>query len=547
MSGPTIATEGAVNGDVQRWAVLVVDDDPGMRETVADILAAHAIEAVTASSGATAEDAVRAGGIALAIVDQRMPDVAGIDLADRLKEHDPDLPVLLMTGYASAEIAVAAVGKVEDFLIKPVRPEHVLAAVHNGLDRRWLRLRNSELVGQLQQTNAVLADNVRRRQNELTTLIAMTAAVSMSSRLPLVLDAAVDVLGRMAGTTVAALYLRGDDGLLTMSAVRATDWRPPQTLPAFTERVKRATLDGHECVLAALSADGVHTGALLLERSEQEADAFLVALAAQVSVGVENARRSERERATIERMAELNRMKSSFLANVSHELRTPLTAVIGFARTLQGRGTHLADDERARLLDRIETQARRLHRLVEDLLDEAHLDKGALRVSNEPVSVSEVFDHVVSSVPDSLHRLTIELPDVLPLVVADGERLEQVLGNLVDNARKYSPTGSEIRLGGAVTSRGFEMWVADEGRGIDPAFLPHLFEPFTQADIGDTRRDHGVGLGLSICKGLIEAMGGSIEVTSEPGSGTTFTLVLPRVVPAPKTPAEAARVAASSG
>ena len=547
MSGPTIATEGAVGGDVQRWAVLVVDDDPGMRETVADILAAHAIEAVTASSGATAEDAVRAGGIALAIVDQRMPDVAGIDLADRLKEHDPDLPVLLMTGYASAEIAVAAVGKVEDFLIKPVRPEHVLAAVHNGLDRRWLRLRNSELVGQLQQTNAVLADNVRRRQNELTTLIAMTAAVSMSSRLPLVLDAAVDVLGRMAGTTVAALYLRGDDGLLTMSAVRATDWRPPQTLPAFTERVKRATLDGHECVLAALSADGVHTGALLLERSEQEADAFLVALAAQVSVGVENARRSERERATIERMAELNRMKSSFLANVSHELRTPLTAVIGFARTLQGRGTHLADDERARLLDRIETQARRLHRLVEDLLDEAHLDKGALRVSNEPVSVSEVFDHVVSSVPDSLHRLTIELPDVLPLVVADGERLEQVLGNLVDNARKYSPTGSEIRLGGAVTSRGFEMWVADEGRGIDPAFLPHLFEPFTQADIGDTRRDHGVGLGLSICKGLIEAMGGSIEVTSEPGSGTTFTLVLPRVVPAPKTPAEAARVAASSG
>ena len=544
MSGPTVATDGAVGSDAHRWRVLIVDDDAGMRETVADILAAHSIEAVTASSAATAEDAVRAGGIALAIVDQRMPDLAGIDLAERLKKRDPDLPVLLMTGYASAEIAVAAVGKVEDFLVKPVRPEHVLAAVHNGLDRRWLRLRNTELVGQLQQTNAVLADNVRRRQNELTTLIAMTSAVSMSSRLPLVLDAAVDVLGRMAGTTVAALYLRGDDGLMTMSAVRAADWRPPQTLPSFAERVKRATLDGHECVLAALSADGVPTGALLLERSEQEADAFLVALAAQVSVGVENARRSERERATIERMAELNRMKSSFLANVSHELRTPLTAVIGFARTLQGRGTHLADDERARLLDRIETQARRLHRLVEDLLDEAHLDKGALRVSNEPVSVSEVFDHVVSSVPDSLHRLTVELPDVLPLVVADGERLEQVLGNLVDNARKYSPTGSEIRLGGAVTPRGFEMWVADQGRGIDPAFLPHLFEPFTQADIGDTRRDHGVGLGLSICKGLVEAMGGTIEVGNEPGGGSRFTLVLPRVVPAPKAAADQTRVTA---
>src|SRR4051794_33095024 len=453
MSRPAATADVVVGGDTQGWRVLVVDDDPGMRETVADILAAHSIEAVTASSAATALEAVRDGHIALAIVDQRMPDTSGIDLAERLKEHDADLPVLLMTGYASAEIAVAAVGKVEDFLVKPVRPEHVLAAVHNGLDRRWLRLRNSELVGQLQQANSVLADNVRRRQNELTTLIAMTGAVSMSSRLPLVLDAAVDVLGRMAGTTVAAVYLRGDDGMLTMSAVRAADWRPPQTLPAFDERVRRASYDGHECVLAAFSSDGVSTGALLLERSEQEADAFLVALAAQVSVGVENARRSERERATVERMAQLNRMKSSFLANVSHELRTPLTAVIGFARTLQGRGTQLADEERARLLERIEAQARRLHRLVEDLLDEAHLDRGALRVSNGPVQLPEVFDHVVTSVPDSLHRLTVRLPDQLPLVVADGERLEQVLGNLVDNARKYSPSGSEIALGAEVTPR----------------------------------------------------------------------------------------------
>jgi signal transduction histidine kinase len=282
---------------------------------------------------------------------------------------------------------------------------------------------------------------------------------------------------------------------------------------------------------------------MLLERTEQEADAFLVALAAQIAVGVENARRSERERATVDRMAELNRMKSSFLANVSHELRTPLTAVIGFARTLQGRGTNLADDERLRLLDRIETQARRLHRLVEDLLDEAHLDRGALRVFNEPVRVSEVVDHVVSAIPDTVHHIRVALPASPPMVIADGGRLEQVVGNLVDNARKYSPVGSEIVVGGETTERGFELWVADEGRGIDPAFLPNLFQPFTQADIGDTRRDHGVGLGLSICRGLMEAMGGSIEVASGQGVGSRFTLVLPRVVPSPSRPAEAPVVA----
>ncbi len=529
-----MTAEGVTGTEPNRWRVLVVDDDAGMRETVADILGSQSISTCTAANAAAALDAVRQDSVAVAIVDQRLPDAAGIDLAEQLKEIDPDLPVLLMTGYASAEIAMAAVGRVEDFLVKPARPEHVLAAVHNALDRRWLRMRNAELVRQLQQANVVLSDNVRRRQNELSTLIAMTTATSSSSRLALVLDAAVDVLARMPGTTVAAVYLLGDDQMLSLSAVRASDWRPPQLLSPFVDRVTRATIDDHDCVLASFSADGVPTGALLLERGEQEADAFLVALAAQVAVGVDNARRSERERATVERMAELNRMKSSFLANVSHELRTPLTAVIGFARTLQGRGTHLAEDERARLLDRIETQARRLHRLVEDLLDEAHLDRGTLRVSNAPVRVADVVDRVVSSLPDPVHQVTVTLSGQPPLVIADADRLEQVLANLVDNARKYSPVGSEITIGGAVTDRGFELWVADQGRGIDPAFLPHLFEPFTQADIGDTRRDHGVGLGLSICKGLMEAMGGVIEVASDPSWGSRFTLVLPRVVPGPK-------------
>jgi signal transduction histidine kinase len=306
----------------------------------------------------------------------------------------------------------------------------------------------------------------------------------------------------------------------------------------FPERVRRAELDGHECVLAALSSDGIAVGALLLERTEQEADAFLVALAAQVAVGVENARRSERERATVERMAELNRMKSSFLANVSHELRTPLTAVIGFARTLQGRGSNLAEDDRLRLLDRIETQARRLHRLVEDLLDEAHLDRGALRVSNGPVRIAEVVDHVVAALPDSVHRFTVSVDAGLPVVIADPVRLEQVVGNLVDNARKYSPVGSEIQVGATHTDRGVEVWVADQGRGIDDEFFPHLFEPFTQSELGDTRRDRGVGLGLSICRGLVEAMGGHIDVTSTLGEGSRFTVVLPRVVPAPSVPVE---------
>src|SRR6476469_7352103 len=228
--------------------VLVVDDDAGMRETLQDILAADGIASVTAANGAAAIAAFERGGIALALVDQRLPDVAGTDLAQQLKGQDPDLPVFMLTGYASTETAMAAVGRADGFLVKPVHPELVLTAVRNGLDARSLRARNAELVHQLQQANEVLADNVRRRQNELTALIAMTTAVSSSSRLALVLDAAVDVLSRLVGTTAAAVYLLDDDGL-TLKAVRAQTWRPPARLRPFSERVRRFDLDGHECVL----------------------------------------------------------------------------------------------------------------------------------------------------------------------------------------------------------------------------------------------------------------------------------------------------------
>jgi signal transduction histidine kinase len=526
--------------------VLVVDDDAGMRETLQDILATEGIASVTAATGSAAIIAFEQTRIAVALIDQRLPDIAGTDLAQELKSRDPDVPVLMLTGYASAETAMAAVGRADGFLVKPVHPDLVLAAVHQGLNARSLRQRNAELVHQLQQTNEVLGDNVRRRQNELSALIAMTTAVSSSSRLALVLDAAVDVLSRLAGTTAAAVYLLQDD-VLTLKAVRSSSWRAPQRIATFAERVRRSDIEGHECVLAALTSDGIPIGAILLERTEQEADSFLVALAAQVAVGIENARRSERERATIDRMAELNRMKSSFLANVSHELRTPLTAVIGFARTLQGRGTNLSEEERARLLDRIETQARRLHRLVEDLLDEAHLERRALRVSNGPVRIGDVVERVVDAVPESVHRLTVRVAPATPMVIADGVRLEQVLGNLVDNARKYSPVGSEIVIGSSVTERGVELWVSDEGAGIDPEFMPHLFKPFTQADLGDTRRDHGVGLGLSISHGLVEAMGGTIEVDSTVGNGSRFTVVLPRVVPTPSTPVDAQAAVTRAG
>ena len=246
----------------------------------------------------------------------------------------------------------------------------------------------------------------------------------------------------------------------------------------------------------------------------------------------------ERERiAALERERDANRVKDEFLATLSHELRTPLNAVLGWARLLRARpvepGLH------ARALETIERNALAQTRLIEDLLDVSRIVTGKLRLHVTPVDLAAVVDAAVDVLRPAATakqlRLDVHIAVRPAMTSGDSDRLQQIIWNIVSNAVRFTPAGGtvHVRLEGR---DGYVLTVRDSGIGIDSKFLPHLFEPFRQADASPTREHGGLGLGLAIAKQLTELHGGTISVHSAgPGTGATFQVVLPSriAVPAP--------------
>lgn len=265
---------------------------------------------------------------------------------------------------------------------------------------------------------------------------------------------------------------------------------------------------------------------------------------AQLAVGpLVSAQVYAAERASAERLRELDRMKSDFVASVSHELRTPLTLIHGFALTLAGRGDRLTPEERAEFLDKIVLGSRQLARLIEDLLAVSRWEH-VNREDDAAVEVAAVVADVIEQLGEVLadHNVMVDTKADLPPLRAAPQRVELVLRNLVENAAKYSPAHSPILVRAGLAEGGVAIEVADRGPGIPADQHARIFERFYQLDQSSTRRVGGTGLGLYLVKNLTEAIGGTVELESEPGRGSVFRVVLPvrgEVIPFPHRQEEA--------
>ena len=226
----------------------------------------------------------------------------------------------------------------------------------------------------------------------------------------------------------------------------------------------------------------------------------------------------------------LEEAKTDFVATVSHELRTPMTAVFGAAKTLQREDIQLTDEQRRALLDMIATQATRLSLVTEDVLLASRLDRGELRLETAEVDIDEVVRETVDAMRQRLDDpLTLEVrPGSVGAAAADRDRLQQVLVNLIDNAAKYSPAGGTIVVATTEANGVVRVSVEDEGVGIAPSEQPRIFEKFYRVGAQLTTAPAGTGLGLYICRELVQQMGGRIGVESQPGRGSTFFFELPR-------------------
>jgi len=225
------------------------------------------------------------------------------------------------------------------------------------------------------------------------------------------------------------------------------------------------------------------------------------------------------------------RLKDEFISTVSHELRTPVTAIIGGLGLLLGANNDSMNDTHKQLLELANRNAKQLSALVNDLLDFQKLESGQFSLSKEELVLGEIVLEAISNLQGYAEPMGVSVEAVKPIphmrVLGDPARLGQVLANLVSNAVKFSERGHRVLVGLEEKGEIVDIYVTDQGQGIPPQYHESIFKPFSQVDSSDARAKEGTGLGLSVTKGLVQAMGGKISVESTLGQGSTFHVELP--------------------
>lgn len=239
-----------------------------------------------------------------------------------------------------------------------------------------------------------------------------------------------------------------------------------------------------------------------------------------------NGRVNGHELETIEKLRSAERARSNFLSMISHELRTPLTTLAGFSELLAHRADALQPALVAEFGQRMWRASRWLARMIGDLLDLAQMEQGVLALHLTPTDVAGIIAEATSVEVREPRVVRSRIEPSLPRVLADPARLGQILGNLLSNARKFSPPGSIMDIDCRSERGRVAITVADQGRGIPPAEIGRIFDAFVQVDPGPTRDAGGLGTGLYVTKQLCDRMGAEIEVESTPGIGSRFTILL---------------------
>jgi signal transduction histidine kinase len=243
----------------------------------------------------------------------------------------------------------------------------------------------------------------------------------------------------------------------------------------------------------------------------------------------------ETERQAVERLREVDRVKDAFVSSVSHELRTPITSILGYTEMLEDGAYGQLGEEQLDAVRRVGTNSSRLLSLIDDLLTLSRIQDGGLGMVDRVVDLRKVITAACAVVAPSLERrdleLDIEVPDEPTPFLGDRDMLERVVINLVGNAVKFTPEGGHVSVRLVVGPEHLVIEVADTGIGIPPQEQEQLFTRFFRSSLAQERAIPGSGLGLSIAHAIVEQHGGSMAVESEPGTGTTFRVLLPILAP----------------
>jgi len=511
----------------ERVNILLVDDQPSNLLALESILGDMGLNLVSAASGTQALRQLLNADFAVVLLDVQMPDMDGFDTAALIRDRDRsrDTPIIFLTALSRSETNVFRgyeLGAV-DYIFKPFHAEVLRSKVAVFVEL----FRKSEALKRQAQELARLS-----RQNDLILNAAAEGifGVGVDGVTTFVNPAAARMIARdsdeIAGTDIHTLVHPTFPGVLTCDRSRCRLYAVVHGEAAYSlmeDTFFRA--DGTSFPAEFLASPmrdeaGDLLGSVITFRDISERRAASVA--------------AEAERRYREAEAQ-NRAKDNFLATLSHELRTPMTSILGWVQFL--RSGHYEPEDLEEALRTIESSARLQARLIDDMLDVSRIVLGKFQVDLRPTQIVDVVNAaLVTARPVAVERgvrLTSEIEDRDYLVNADANRMQQVIGNLLSNAIKFTPAGCRVDLHVGRTDGEVCIQVRDEGEGIEPSFLPYVFDRLRQAE-GSNKRS-GLGLGLAIARHIVELHHGDVIAESEgTGRGATFTVTLPVLAEEPK-------------
>ncbi|MBM0107862.1 response regulator [Steroidobacter sp. S1-65] len=513
-----------------RVGVLLVDDQPARLLTYEAILAGLDIECVRASSGREALKQLLIKEFALILLDVNMPDMDGFETARMIREHPrwERTPIIFVTGINISnldQLKGYEVGAI-DYISVPVVPEilrtKVMVLVELHERRRHLEALNTSLTRARTEIETRYASALAERDEQLH------AIFEHPTELFTVLQAVRDENGaisdwgfRDANTNALRLF-----GLSRQEALgrRVSQLLQPEQIAAFHGR----------CLQAVETRQTVRYETIY---GDQDFSVTLFAMGSDcvVSSGsnITEQRKAERLlRESEARFREASERKDEFLAMLSHELRNPAAAIGNAAQAL----SRLVRQEKEQaLVGIVDRQIRHLGRLLDDLLDVSRITRGRIEINRERLTMQSCIDLALETtqplIQEKQHRLTLGLCAEPLWVDADKVRLAQCIANLLTNAAKYTEPGGEIRLRGFAEDGAAVVEISDTGIGMPAELIPRMFELFVQGERSLDRSLGGLGIGLAVCRMLMEMQGGSVSGTS-PGvdRGSTFTLRMPLAV-----------------
>lgn len=473
--------------------ILVVDDEVRIRDACRLVLEGCGYTVCVAASGDQGLELIREQHFDIILLDLMMPELSGFDVLAQVKFHHPDTVVIVITGYATLEHSVDAMKKgAFDFIPKPFTPEHLRVTIAKAIDHTRTLRDIAETRSRLRSLVNRISDGVMCTNHEHRAALANPAFLRM--------------VGCAAETVIGSHV---DDFL---------------NIPRIREMIREALVSGD-------SAPVEVTEEISLDDPDRSEERILHVRCAPFRD------RGGRNIAVITvlhditALKKMDRMKSEFVSMVSHEIRSPMNSVLMQIQVLlDGLAGDLTEKQRD-ILTRTFQKIDNLAHMTTELLDLARIESGLIALEREPVAMAELIRDQVAfqqaAAASAGIALVGDIPETLPPVLANRRNMEEVLSNLITNAIKYSPGGGQVTVSAFPLNDYLCVRVEDAGMGISPEDQQRIFQRFYRVKDEKTRFINGTGLGLSLVKSILDSHQGSIKLESQPGKGSTFSVLLP--------------------